>query len=483
MTSHLAPSSLTPRAERAIRRASTAAVSFVAVAAAVLSFSGLHELAVRSGFHPTLGILFPLATDVAVAAFSLAVLHHRMVGLRAWWPWLCMMLGVAVSVAGNIWAAPPDMVSRLVHAWPPIIFALSFETVTRLVRHRITHATPAEGDAEDAATVGHATVTSPEQSTVAPITAPTLPDRHLAASTVSEPAAAAEAAPAVPPANAERAVDQPAPAVADTSPVVEDAIGEESKQEPAPAAVPVVAQETPQPVAPTPAPAAPAPAAPAPAAPAPKAAELAPKNLTAERPKPPQAGTVREQIVDILRAAPDTTAAQIARDLNRDRSYVSKIVREVKKELVNEDPAPAGQAQPQVEDQAPTQPEPADGTTPTVETGTLEGPDAPEPTDIHEDPAATMSERLSTPAPAMINVPHTDPGAFDAVPFPHVEAHLHPVPEAKQTLFQATGENADVSVHIWTRLELPTGNHESVTQAQLDEALSMARSLEVAGAR
>lgn len=426
-------------------------MSFVALAAAVLSFSGLHELAVRAGFHPTLAVLFPLATDVAVAAFSLAVLHHRMVGLRAWWPWLCMMLGVAVSVAGNVWAAPPDVVSRLVHAWPPVIFALSFETVTRLVRHRITHAALAAEDAEEVAatdvTVTRAGVKDEDEAPAVAVAAAAAPDRHLAAvpelttdaTTQAKPAAQVDEQRVAEPKPQEKPVPAPATSV-EAAPAVE-----------------TVKQEAPKP-------ADTAPAAKAEPAPEPKR-EAAPV-----RPKAARTGTVREQIVDILREAPDTSAAQIARDLGRDRSYVSKIVREVKKELAAETPAASA---PNPKPQPDSQPDPEQQETPAA---------APETTNLVPATPDTMGERLATPAPAVIDVPQSE-GTFETVPFPNVAARLIPVPEAKRAVYEATGENADVSSEIWTRLDLPTANEETVSQAQLDEALSLVRSLEVAGVR
>lgn len=425
-------------------------MSFVALAAAVLSFSGLHELAVRAGFHPTLAVLFPLATDVAVAAFSLAVLHHRMVGLRAWWPWLCMMLGVAVSVAGNVWAAPPDVVSRLVHAWPPVIFALSFETVTRLVRHRITHAALAAEDAEEAAATD-ATVTPDAVKDEAPavaVAAAAAPERHLAA--VPEPTTntTAQAKPAAQ-VDEQRATEQ--------KPQEETAPATATETAPAEA----VKHEAPKP-------ADTAPAAKAQSAPEPKR-EAAPV-----RPKAARTGTVREQIIDILREAPDTSAAQIARDLGRDRSYVSKIVREVKKELAAETPAddsqPAAPAsEPQAEALPVTGPEEDSSPASAATTEPAVKPD-------------TVGERLAAPAPAVISVPPVG-GPFETVPFPTVAPSLISVPDAKRAVYEATGENADVSSEIWTRLDLPTANDATISQAQLDDALSLVRSLEVAGVR
>lgn len=49
-------------------------------------------------------------------------------------------IGVAASLAANVAAAGPDVVSRIVAAWPPLSFATSFELVLRLVRS--TAATP-----------------------------------------------------------------------------------------------------------------------------------------------------------------------------------------------------------------------------------------------------------------------------------------------------------------------------------------------------
>ena len=291
---------LTETAERRIRRAATGFVIFVALAAAVLSFSGLHHLALTAGFHPYIAPLFPLATDVAVAAFSLAVLHHSLTGLKVWYPWMCMLLGVAVSVAGNVWSAPEDLVSRLVHAWPPIVFALSFEALTRLIRHRIDHAAPE-------------------------------PDVHsLVIDAVVEAPAAEPARDETPPVQEVTSPSEPAPLSSPAVPAAtEPQAAVERPSEPAGPAVPAAEAITPAEDAPQPD------AAPAvQTSPEEPAAKHISPPAKASRPavSRPKAGTLRERVIDTITANPELTQAEVARQLDADPSNVSKIYRRLRNE-------------------------------------------------------------------------------------------------------------------------------------------------------
>lgn len=273
------PHKLSATLERRIRRAATAFVVFVAVAAAVLSFSGLHRLALDAGFHPYIAWLFPIATDVAVAAFSLAVVHHTLAGMRVWYPWLCMLLGVGVSVAGNVWAAPDGLVSRLVHAWPPVVFALAFEALARLLRHRIEH------DLEDEVET--------EAGTVVPSSTP------VWFATESEPASGVNTpvAPVSRPAEATRAPSAPTPPEP----------ASESRTEPEPARQRATTSA------------------------ATSGRHVATEKVEAATPKPPT-GTVAERVIEVLRThqGQDMSHSQIANLVGADRSNVSKTIKRLR---------------------------------------------------------------------------------------------------------------------------------------------------------
>jgi hypothetical protein len=125
---------LTVRAEKVIQRLTGFAVLTLAISAAVLSFSGLQKLAVDAGFDPSIAWLFPVIVDGMVLTGSLGVIAAGLVGLKTWYEWMLTILGVGISVAGNIASAPQNLTAQLVHAIAPVTFALSIEGMLRIYR-------------------------------------------------------------------------------------------------------------------------------------------------------------------------------------------------------------------------------------------------------------------------------------------------------------------------------------------------------------
>jgi hypothetical protein len=143
---------LSPRAEKTIRRLSSVTVIILAVGAAILSFSGLQSLAVQHGFDPRLAWLMPVIVDGMVLTGSLGVVASGLVGARTWYHWMLTAFGVAISVWGNVQASPADTVSQMVHAIPPLTFALSVEGMLRIYRasaHAALHREHQTAAAED----------------------------------------------------------------------------------------------------------------------------------------------------------------------------------------------------------------------------------------------------------------------------------------------------------------------------------------------
>jgi hypothetical protein len=60
--------------------------------------------------------------------------------------WASLLAGVAATIAGNVAAAEPTALARLVAAWPPVAFALSYELLLTLLRP-----TPAPADRDERA--------------------------------------------------------------------------------------------------------------------------------------------------------------------------------------------------------------------------------------------------------------------------------------------------------------------------------------------
>lgn len=129
-----APIGLSSVAARRIRRITVATVLALALAAAVLSFSGLMTLAEESGIPASLAWLLPIIIDGLVITGSLGVIASTLTGVPTWYSWMLTLLGVTASVIGNVAAAPDDLMSQAVHATPPITFALAVEGLLRVYR-------------------------------------------------------------------------------------------------------------------------------------------------------------------------------------------------------------------------------------------------------------------------------------------------------------------------------------------------------------
>lgn len=126
-----------------VRRIAVTSVLLVGVVAAVISYNHIYELAARSG-EQWRAALLPLSVDGMLVAATLAIVDRRRVGQRAGWvPWLGLALGIAASLAGNVAAARPDLISQIVAAWPPVALAVSIETLVGVLR-RVSPSTTTE---------------------------------------------------------------------------------------------------------------------------------------------------------------------------------------------------------------------------------------------------------------------------------------------------------------------------------------------------
>jgi len=121
--------SVTPR----VRWAAVGTVLVVAAVAAVMSYGHLRAVAGKQGEDAA--VLFPLSVDGLIVAASLVLLTRRRAGQPGGaLAWCGLLVGVAATVAGNIASAEATTLARLVAAWPPVAFALSYELLLSLVR-------------------------------------------------------------------------------------------------------------------------------------------------------------------------------------------------------------------------------------------------------------------------------------------------------------------------------------------------------------
>jgi len=127
-----------------VRLAAVTTVLTVAAVAAVLSYGHLRTVAARSG--EAHAWLFPLSVDGLIVAASLVLLVRRRCGQPGGaLAWGGLALGVAATVAGNIASAEPTAAARVIAAWPPVAFALSYELLLALIRPAVRSGQPDPG--------------------------------------------------------------------------------------------------------------------------------------------------------------------------------------------------------------------------------------------------------------------------------------------------------------------------------------------------
>ncbi|MQA14927.1 MAG: DUF2637 domain-containing protein [Pseudonocardiaceae bacterium] len=184
----------------------TAVVTVVVVGAVAAAMSYGHLYAVAYGQGEYAAAVFPLSVDGLIVAASLVLLVRRRSGQSGGLlAWSGLLVGVAATVAGNIASAEPTALARVVAAWSPVAFALSYELLLTLTR--ATEATTAPvavpvaaagpGEAADHGPAKPATAgtDSPTAELAEPVPAE-VPDFGPAAAAATQPAPPALARPA-----------------------------------------------------------------------------------------------------------------------------------------------------------------------------------------------------------------------------------------------------------------------------------------------
>ncbi|WP_231478570.1 DUF2637 domain-containing protein [Microbacterium saccharophilum] len=124
---------------------------FIAVGAFWLSFTALADLAHASGIAATQAWAWPLIVDGIIVVGTVAVV--ALAGQRgAWYPWMLLMIGAAVSVTANsihaVVAADANVLPVLaasVAAVPPLVLlAITHLTVVLTQRFRLHVSSTAE---------------------------------------------------------------------------------------------------------------------------------------------------------------------------------------------------------------------------------------------------------------------------------------------------------------------------------------------------
>lgn len=168
-------------------------VGVVALAAAVLSFSSLQDLAERAGYTPRLAALLPLAIDAQAVVATRAWLATGTAERARRYARALALAAVAGSVAGNAGqhamaaanAATPWWVVVAIASVPPVALAATAHLAALLATHRpdTEHTTtaPAPASERERPTEPHV-----ERSTERPDTAQ--PDAHTTDTVSAQPA-------------------------------------------------------------------------------------------------------------------------------------------------------------------------------------------------------------------------------------------------------------------------------------------------------
>lgn len=123
---------------------------FIAIGAFWLSFTALADLAHRSGIAANQAWAWPLIVDgiIIVGTVSVVALAG---GREAWYPWMLLIAGAAVSVAANAIHAvvaadadvPPVLAASVAAVPPLVLLAITHLTVVLTQRFRVPHSSTA----------------------------------------------------------------------------------------------------------------------------------------------------------------------------------------------------------------------------------------------------------------------------------------------------------------------------------------------------
>lgn len=123
---------------------------FIAAGAFWLSFTALADLARRSGIDASQAPAWPLIVDGIIVVATVSVVALSGFGPRVtWYPWMLLMVGTAVSVAGNVSHSAfvadiqvPGIVAGSVAAVPPLVL-LAMTHLTVILLHPMPETDPA----------------------------------------------------------------------------------------------------------------------------------------------------------------------------------------------------------------------------------------------------------------------------------------------------------------------------------------------------
>jgi hypothetical protein len=158
------------RVDAVIKLLACATVVVLAGIAAAISYSHMHELAVRHGEAGWRGHAFPLSVDGIELTASLVLLAHRRAATRAGvLPWAALIAGTVASLAANVAVGAVDVIGRAVAGWPAIALLVAIKLLAGLLDSQSDHAAPVVDEPEPAEPVAspvdrHQTATAKSSS-------------------------------------------------------------------------------------------------------------------------------------------------------------------------------------------------------------------------------------------------------------------------------------------------------------------------------
>jgi Protein of unknown function (DUF2637) len=176
------PADPDPRLRLAALSAVILGVALLAAAAFVLSYSGLHEIALRAGVAPGLARLYPPIFDATLVIAAAAALSLRGAG---WWPegyaWFSLLLMLGAAATGDALHAtnvtlPAQPTRAVVAVTPWVLLLLAFGLLLEMLRHfrrvRMASALQARAAGPAARTAGPAARTAGTVATAGGAVAP-----------------------------------------------------------------------------------------------------------------------------------------------------------------------------------------------------------------------------------------------------------------------------------------------------------------------
>lgn len=125
---------------RPARYTGTAAVAGIA---AYASYGHMRGVALAHGEAHLAAALLPLSVDGMMAVAAVTMLDDRRAGRGTTrWAWVGFLVGVLASLAANVSHADPDLIARMVAAWPPLALVVTVEMLSRGTQTRPSSASP-----------------------------------------------------------------------------------------------------------------------------------------------------------------------------------------------------------------------------------------------------------------------------------------------------------------------------------------------------